>query len=55
MSAQAPQAANHDLELLLAAAAHAPEPSYQEGHTIGRHDGMLHEAAAAADQYGLRP
>ena len=54
-AAQAPLAVNHELELLLAAAAHAPEPAYQEGNTTGRHDGMLHEAAAAADQYSLGP
>lgn len=47
--------ANDDLELLLAAAAHAPEPCDHGRQVVGQHNGMLHEAAAAADQYAPGP
>lgn len=48
-------AANDDLELLLAAAAHVPEPCHKGRQVAGQHNGMLHEAAAAADQYAPGP
>lgn len=49
-SVQRSLAAKDDLELLLAAAAHVPQQT-DEGSLAGMHDGRLHEAAAAADQY----
>lgn len=43
-------AANSDLDVLLAAAAHAPEHHVNSPTAGHGHNGMLQEAAAAADQ-----
>ncbi|KAL3155834.1 hypothetical protein ABBQ32_012844 [Trebouxia sp. C0010 RCD-2024] len=51
-SAQGSLAARDDLELLLAAAVHAPQQGV-ESNIAGRHHGQLHTAAAAADQLSL--